>query len=95
MTTQNQIRVYMTDSVQRIYNVFLADANERRDEAVSDTPVAHLSTTMDEFFLLEMVENQVNALVKINPLVSDHAAYEKGKKVLCLILRKNYAEIFS
>ena len=58
----------------------IVDVCERKDIAVADVPRECLNATMEEFILLKMIDEQVDASLKIDPSYSEHATYKKEKK---------------
>ena len=66
----------------------LVGAHEGRDVAVTDAPGARLNATIDEFTLLKIVDEQVDATCRMNEKCAKCVSKEKEKKALHVILNK-------
>ena len=59
---------------------------ERRSVGIADVKGAYLSAEMDEFLILEMVDEQVVAMSRTNPECSKNVLKRRIMKMLHLML---------
>ena len=71
-------------------NIFILstiiDTFEGRDVATADIKGAFLNTTMSKFIVVKLINKQVDIISKIDSMHDKYITYEKGRKVIYLML---------
>ena len=71
----------------------IIDAFEKRDVATADVKEAYLHTTMNEFAVVKLTDEQVEIMCKIDGICNRYVTYDKGRKVMYLMFNSGLYRI--